>query len=90
MLTQSRRIWVHRPMHLENMKNKTKQKRKEKENEKTRASWLNIKILQPYLQSPTIPFTNHSVKSVLIRIFSGLYFPASGLNMERYSVSLRI
>ena len=51
---------------------KTKQNKKEKKKkkEKTKASWLNIKILQPYLQSPTIPFTNHSVKSVLIRSFS--------------------
>ena len=32
----------------------------------------------------------HSVKSVHIWSFSGLYFPAFGLNMERYFVSLRI
>ena len=31
----------------------------------------------------------HYVKSVLIRSFSGPYFPAFGLNTERYSVSLR-
>ena len=31
----------------------------------------------------------HCVKSVRIRIFSGSYFPAFGLNTERYSVSLR-
>ena len=32
----------------------------------------------------------HCVKSVRIRSYSGLYFPAFGLNTERYSVSLRI
>ena len=32
----------------------------------------------------------HSVKSVCIRSFSGPYFPAVGLNRERYGVSLRI
>ena len=31
----------------------------------------------------------HCVKSVLIRTFSGLYFPAFGLNTERYRESLR-
>ena len=30
------------------------------------------------------------VKKFLIRSYSGQYFPALGLNMERYSVSLRI
>ena len=32
----------------------------------------------------------HCVKSVLIRSYSGPYFPAFGLNTERYGVSLRI
>ena len=32
----------------------------------------------------------HCVKSVRIQSFSGPYFPAFGLNTERYSVSLRI
>ena len=32
----------------------------------------------------------HSVKSVHIRSYSGPYFPAFGLNTEKYSVSLRI
>ena len=32
----------------------------------------------------------HSVKSVRIRSYSGLYFPAFGLNMKRYGVFLRI
>ena len=32
----------------------------------------------------------HCVKSVRIRNFSGPYFPAFGLNTERYSVSLQI
>ena len=32
----------------------------------------------------------HCVKSVPIRIFSGLYFPTFGLNTERYSASPRI
>ena len=33
---------------------------------------------------------NHCVKSVGIRSFSGPYFPAFGLNMERYGVSVHI
>ena len=33
---------------------------------------------------------HHCVKSVRIRSFSSQYFPAFGLNTERYSVSLRI
>ena len=33
---------------------------------------------------------HHCVKSVHIRSYSGLHFPAFGLNTERYSVSLRI
>ena len=32
----------------------------------------------------------HSVKSVRIRSFSGQYFPAFGLNTERYGASPRI
>ena len=32
----------------------------------------------------------HYVKSVRIRSFFGLYFPAFGLNTDRYGVSLRI
>ena len=32
----------------------------------------------------------HCVKGVYIRSFSGPYFPAFGLNTERYEVSLRI
>ena len=32
----------------------------------------------------------HCVKSVRIQSYSGTYFPAFGLNMDRYSVSLRI
>ena len=32
----------------------------------------------------------HWVKSVRIRSYSGPYFPALGLNVERYGVSLRI
>ena len=40
----------------------------------------------------TISDTNHihCVKSVRIRSYSGPHFPAFKLNMERYSVSLRI
>ena len=34
--------------------------------------------------------TGHCVKSVNIRSYSGPYFPAFGLNTERYGVSLRI
>ena len=33
---------------------------------------------------------SHCVKSVRIRSYSGPYFPAFGLNTERYGVSLRI
>ena len=33
---------------------------------------------------------NHTVKRVRIRSYSGPYFPAFGLNTERYRVSLRI
>ena len=32
----------------------------------------------------------HCVKNVCIRSFSGPYFPAFGLNMERYGLSIRI
>ena len=32
----------------------------------------------------------HCEKSVRIRSYSGPYFPAFGLNTERYTVSLRI
>ena len=34
--------------------------------------------------------TFHCLKSVRIRNYSGPYFPAFGLNTERYGVSLRI
>ena len=34
--------------------------------------------------------TTHCVKSVRIRSYSGPHFPAFGLNMERYSISLRV
>ena len=33
---------------------------------------------------------NHCMKSARIQSYSGPYFPAFGLNTERYSVSLRI
>ena len=42
------------------------------------------------LSYPPIKFNNHCVISVRIRSYSGPYFPAFGLNLERYSVSLRI
>ena len=35
-------------------------------------------------------FWSHFMKSARIRKYSGLYFPAFGLNTERYFVSLRI
>ena len=35
-------------------------------------------------------FISHCVKIVHIPSFSGPYFPASGINTERYGVSLRI
>ena len=34
--------------------------------------------------------TSHCVENVRIRSFSGSYFPALGLNTERYGVSTRI
>ena len=40
-----------------------------------------------FLSSNLIP---HCMKSVGIRSYSGLYFPAFGLNGERYGVSLCI
>ena len=36
---------------------------------------------------PNVP---HCVKSVRIQSYFGLYFPAFGLNTERYGISLRI
>ena len=36
------------------------------------------------------PATDHCVKVPKYGVFSGLYFPAFGLNMEIYSVNLRI
>ena len=39
---------------------------------------------------PTTSIYNHCVKSVCIRSFSGSYFPAFGLNTDRYGVSLHI
>ena len=41
--------------------------------------------IEPLLKAPS-----HCVKNVRIRSNSGPYFPAFGLNTERYSVSLRI
>ena len=36
----------------------------------------------------SVPFGNHCAKSVRIRSYSGPYFPAFGLNTERYRISL--
>ena len=36
------------------------------------------------------PISLHCVENVRIRSYSGPYFPAFGLNTERYGVSLRI
>ena len=41
-------------------------------------------------QFDSICLDHHWVKSVHIRSYSGPYFPAFGLNTERYGVSLRI
>ena len=38
----------------------------------------------------TNDFTDHCAKSVRTQSFPGPYFPAFGLNKERYSVSLHI
>ena len=43
-----------------------------------------------YLASYWLSHCTHFVKSVHIRSYSGLHFPAFGLNTERYEVSLRI
>ena len=45
-----------------------------------------LDFLQPLFQFQNLPY----VKSVCIWSFPGLYFPAFGLNMEKYGVSLRI
>ena len=60
-----------------------------------RLFWFLLTILTK-LSLTSIPLTSvgsqesHCVKSVRIRSYSGLYFPAIGLNTERYSVPLRI
>ena len=57
---------------------------------------LRISNIIAYLQnmlfflSEFFSFYNRCVKGVRIRSYSGLYFPAFGLNTKRYGVSLRI
>ena len=49
-----------------------------------------LRITKKYFQDEELPHELHCVKSVSIRSFSGPYFPAFGLNIERHSVSLHI
>ena len=44
----------------------------------------------PFSKNAEITHSSQCVKSVRIRRYSGQHFPAFGLNMERYGVSLRI
>ena len=48
------------------------------------------KVLKYYGQDCRFHYTSCKVKSVSIRSFSGPYFPAFGLNSERYTITLRI
>ena len=50
----------------------------------------NCHIFLIYLVYRFSRHTQHCVKCVQIRSFSGLYFPAFGLNTERYEISFRI
>ena len=50
--------------------------------------YVAARLVQCFILSNACPFD--CVKSVHIRSYSGPYFPAFGLNTERYSVSLRI
>ena len=51
-----------------------------------------MRNFQDMLQTSTSSLVRktHCVKNVRIRSYSGPYFPAFGLNTERYGVSLRI
>ena len=51
---------------------------------------LLLKIASLDLTSKFLNLKIHCVKSVQIRSYSGQHFPAFGLNMERYSIYLRI
>ena len=55
----------------------------------TNRKWLLIFVVAKYLFL-TEKETNRSIKSVHIQSYSGPYFPAFGLNTERYGVSLCI
>ena len=46
--------------------------------------------VMPLIHSDYESDFNRCIKSLRIRSFSGPYFPAFGLNTERYSISLRI
>ena len=81
MLTQSRRIWVHRPMHLENMKNKTKQKRKKKEKGKNKSKLVKYQNTATLLTIPDDTFHQSQREKCSYSEFFCL---------ERYTVSLCI
>ena len=51
---------------------------------------ISEQVLPEDFASVSICIYPHCVKSVRIRSFSGPYFPAFGLNTERYGVSLHI
>ena len=55
-----------------------------------RFCWINNTRGYFFKQTLVSTYDKHCVKSVRIRSYSGLYFPAFGLNRERYRVSLRI
>ena len=56
-----------------------------------RTKWVPARIQSPLFAFDFVVIApNYYVKSVHIRSFSGLYFPAFGLRTERYSVSLCI
>ena len=54
------------------------------------ASVINIFFKPLYRLFCILAIGNHCVKSIHIQGLSGPYFPAFGLNTERYRVSLRI
>ena len=51
---------------------------------------MKMGMVQERLRKGDLKMETHCVKSVLIRSFSGQYFPAFGVNTRRYGVSLYI
>ena len=52
--------------------------------------YIMLICITQYVQSATLGWNHHCLKSVRIRCFPGPWFPAFVLNEERYGVSLRI